>query len=90
MPGTKQRPTPQWVRDSTAYSGVRQRYLASDWTVPFDAMAYPDGRWEVRIRVSLDGKGGASGREDTQEDACKRALIVAYALTDDLKALEDS
>lgn len=76
------RPPPVWARDPTAYSGVRLRYQASNNGVFFDAMAYEDGTWRVRVSNVLHG---ASGREATQEDACARCLAVAYAMTDDLK-----
>lgn len=77
------RPPPVWARDPTAYNGVRLRYQASNNGVFFDAMAYEDGHWEVRVSSNIHQ--GASGREATQEDACTRCLAVAYAMTDDLR-----
>ena len=83
---SEKRPPPVWTRDSTAYSGVRLRYQAINNGVFFDAMAYEDGTWEIRGPAI---HRGANGHEASQEDACKRCLAVAYAMTDDLKTLEE-
>lgn len=82
---SEKRPPPVWTRDSTAYSGVRLRYQAINNGVFFDAKAYEDGAWEILTGLNR----GANGREASQEDACKRCLAVAYAMTDDLKTLEE-
>ena len=84
----KSHPTPVWTKESS----VLLRYQTSSNSIYIDCVAYANGAWEVCLAYGLGSfySRGASGREATQEDACKRALIVAYALTYDLKTLEDS